>query len=128
MDKRQFILDTLLPYKENPETCAANNGTCYYLMVDGRKCAVGKHMIEGEHQQFKGDVDSLHYQFGLDKVLTDEAKQIGLKVIEWMYIQLYHDTLSEFSDGGRTSYDVNLRVLRLEETTGLEFPELKIVE
>jgi len=125
MDKRQFILNTLLPYKEKPETCAGINGSCYYLMADGRKCAVGKHMIEGFHQGFSGDVDSLNHQFGLDKILTDEAKQVGLSVDEWQCIQRYHDTLSDFSDGQRSQYDVNLKVFRIEDITGLDFPELK---
>lgn len=37
---KEFILNTLLPYKEDPTTCATNEKGGYeYLTKDGKKCA-----------------------------------------------------------------------------------------
>jgi len=44
--KRQFVLDTLLPYKEDPSTRGIGvNGSCVYLnKKNGNKCAFGMHL------------------------------------------------------------------------------------
>lgn len=40
---REFILNTLLPYKEDPSTCAYDKETkkCYYLTEDGKELVNG---------------------------------------------------------------------------------------
>lgn len=103
MDLKQFILDTLLPYKEDPSTCAWNpvDKTCLYLTEDGRKCAVGKHLIDGVHQKFLGDVGQLDDEYDLDKILTPEAREQKLSIKIWQAMQGYHDQLanSQFKIG-----------------------------
>lgn len=113
---RQFILDTLLPYKENPELCAFEDGECLYLTEDGRKCAVGKHMKEGDWQKFHGGFSNLLFSCPKELFLTEEALSHNLTDQIWSVIQDYHDNLGQF----KNIYGVE----DLEELTGLKFPEL----
>lgn len=119
MDKKKFILDTLLPYKNDPSTCGYENNSCKYLTSDGKKCAVGQHMVEGEHQLCYGGIFTLNQMYGLANILTEKANAIGLSVEEWMAIQNYHDGIAT----NNPIYDI---VHILEDLTGLKFPELQI--
>jgi hypothetical protein len=119
VEKREFILNTLLPYKQDPTTCGYNMGACLYLTEDGRKCAVGKHMIDGKHQHYGGGVISLNRRYGLDNILTEEAKAIGLSVEEWEVMQEYHDAIAKREDSA-----LDFKVMSLENISELKFPEL----
>lgn len=118
---KEFILNTLLPYKEDPSTCAINEeGACLYLTDDGKKCAVGKHLIDGEHQKYKAGVYSLFRVFDEDKILTEEAKQQHLPIKVWYIMQRYHDAIvSEVPQ-----FEINEIIKALEKETKFEFPEL----
>ncbi len=114
---RQFILDTLLPYKENPELCAISSiGNCVYLTEDGKKCAVGKHMKEGEWQKSEEIFIDLIKLYPKELFLTEEALSYNLTNAIWLAMQEYHDSLS---------IDDKVNSRRLEELTGLKFPELE---
>tara|TARA_R110000782_G_scaffold233623_1_gene319732 strand:- start:46 stop:411 length:366 start_codon:yes stop_codon:yes gene_type:complete len=90
--QEQFIIDTLLPYKENPKTRAVSEHEyCMYLTDDNRKCAVGQHLIEGEWQYFIGAVSMVDTEYNISDILTDEAKEQNLSVEDWGNIQIYHD-------------------------------------
>lgn len=126
MDKKQFILDTLLPYKEDRSQCAIfisenKSVICKYINEEGKKCAVGKHLIEGEHQKFQGTVEQLDNKYSLQKILTKEANNQDFSLIEWTLMQEYHDGIA-LEKGTIT---MNATVLYLEEETGLELDELK---
>lgn len=61
---RDFIINSLLPYKDDPSKCGLD-GTrmlypCMYLTHEGKKCAVGQYLKPGEWQQFAGPADSIH--------------------------------------------------------------------
>ena len=118
--QKQFILDTLLPYKQDPKTCAIE-GTCLYLTEDGRKCAVGKHMKKGKWQTKVMDVNGINDVFGLDKVLKKSALKQGFTVEQWELIQRYHDKCASYSHIGL----MNLRVKKLEESLNIDLTELK---
>lgn len=122
--KRQFILDTLLPFKEDRSKCASVDGQCLYLTEDGRKCALGVHMKEGPWQHIQAGVASLTHEFGFsfEKMLTPEALEQGLTKVEWAVIQEYHDFLASRD---WTEHGTNGLVVSLEIHTGLEFPELR---
>tara|TARA_R110000796_G_scaffold207342_1_gene323647 strand:+ start:457 stop:822 length:366 start_codon:yes stop_codon:yes gene_type:complete len=93
--QEQFIIDTLLPYKEDPETRAVNeNEYCMYLTDDNRKCAVGQHLKKGEWQRFIGDVSMVDEEYDIFEILTDEAKEQNLSVEDWGNIQNYHDNFN----------------------------------
>jgi len=123
MDKRQFILDTLLPYKQDPSTCGFFKSSCMYLTEDGRKCAVGKHMKPGPWQDIQASVVGIDTKYGLTNVLTDEANAMNLTVKEWQAIQGYHDALNGSSSS--MVMTMNFHLENLEKVTGLKFPELK---
>ncbi|NJL78552.1 MAG: hypothetical protein HC917_06335 [Richelia sp. SM2_1_7] len=116
---RQFILDTLLPYKLNPETCARDKTGCSYKMDDGRRCAVGK-WLKDEYTSYHGSISKLleDYKTTLNEVLVKEAVIQDIPLEVWKKMQLYHDKIEL-----RTSC-INLVVSNLENLTGFKFPEL----
>ena len=122
---KKFVLDTLLPYKNNPTICGWNKseGLCEYLTAEGNKCAVGKHLKEKPEWQgyignIEGMVDSLDKRdMQLDDVLKDEAKGIPIKV--WKSMQRWHD---ELASGGNP----NAFVSTLAVAVGLPMDELLI--
>lgn len=116
---REFILNTLLSYKEDPNTCAIHNGNCKYLDDKGRKCALGKHLIEGIHQIFDGGVYDLNEKYGLNNILTEEATLQNIPIVVWAEIQGYHDYLASANIEG-----CNRTVKSLEDKTDFKFPEL----
>ncbi len=118
---REFILNTLLPYKENPATCAFGDNGCCYLTSDGRRCAVGKHMIEGEHQKIGTAISDTISFPDINAVLNADAVAQEIPVETWRQIQWYHDSIA-LSD---TTESINRCVNKLEKMTGFQFPELK---
>src|SRR6478752_232003 len=96
---REFILNTLLPYKEDPSTCATNAfGNCMYLDDKGRKCALGKHMKEGPWQlEENKNINTLSDEYTLNHMLTDEALDQNISIDIWSTIQSYHDRIADES-------------------------------
>jgi hypothetical protein len=125
--QRQFILETLLPYKNDPTTCAREANVCKFLTEDGRKCAVGKHMKKGPWQNKTMGVYEMDISLGLEKVLNESALNQNFTIEQWIIIQDYHDTCS----GQRYRYQkiiqkqLNEIVLELEESLDIELTELK---
>ena len=119
--QKQFILDTLLPYKEDPTTCAIDGDSCVYLTEDGRKCAVGKHMKKGRWQEVITDVIGINREFGIEKVLKKSALKQGFTIEQWGHIQRYHDKCADYSD----IEVMNFRVELLEESLNIDLTELK---
>ena len=119
--QKQFILDTLLPYKEDPATCAIGDGECLYLTKDGRKCAVGKHMKKGKWQTKFSSVEDIEYEFGLDKVLKKSALKQEFTIEQWNLMQQYHDNVAL----SRRKVLINDKVKKLEESLNIDLTELK---
>jgi hypothetical protein len=116
-NKRQFILDTLLPYKQDRNLCGYEGEDCMYLTLDGRMCAVGKHMREGEWQYSSDTIKHLVNTYTMSTILTENAVQVGLTLDEWELLQNYHDNLAR-------GHGVHWAVSNLEKVTNLKFPEL----
>ena len=122
ISQKQFILDTLLPYKQDPSTCAIDEcDVCLYLTEDGRKCAVGKHMKKGKWQTEFNSFKDIDYIFGLKKVLKRSALKQGFTIEQWTYMQQYHDNVGL----GRVKVLINDRVEKLEESLNIDLTELK---
>ena len=87
---KEFILNTLIKYKEDRSKCASlGKVSCVYLhLKTGNKCAVGEHLIDGEHQHFNGSVDRLFDKYGFG-ILTQEAQEKQIPVNVWMEMQQY---------------------------------------
>lgn len=141
MNKQQiekFIIDTLLPYKQDTSKCSYDGSACLYLTEQGNKCAVGAHMREGEWQQATpynmvngSAADAVFKKWGAKTVLTEEAYKfhVALKNLfgepddvyrVWVLMQDYHDHLA--SGRGRT-YDSAAK--SLETHLGINLTELK---
>ena len=70
-------------YCLNPETRAFDDGACMYLMPDGRKCAVGKCMINPD-SRIQGSVNRI---YGLENLLKPEYR--GHEVKFWLSLQKF---------------------------------------
>lgn len=116
--KKQFIIDTLAPYLKDRSLCAMGDQQCLYLTKDGKKCAFGKYMQEGPWQQDLDTADGVLEMYGAKNVLTPEAYEQNLSVVEWRAIQTVHDTLAYQWEGPCAIED-------LEEVTKIDFSELK---
>lgn len=119
---KEFILNTLIKYKEDRSKCASNGKvSCVYLhLKTGNKCAVGEHLIDGEHQQFTGSADRLFEKYGFG-ILTQEAQEQQIPVNVWMKMQQYHDSIAYYGSKGK---ELSHIVENLETNTGFKFPEL----
>lgn len=119
ISKKQFILNTLLPYKLDPSTCAYEFGRCSYLTEDGKKCAVGKHLREGKHQQSHLPVKNLFRAYGMS-ILNNDAREQNITSLGWYFIQSYHDHLVL----NYSPHSINNRVKKLENHFNMSLPEL----
>lgn len=137
MTNREFILATLLPYKENPDTCAfgALENQCLYLMRDDngtvKHCAVGKWLLEPSSDKLcsvkdicDGDIDTLK------KMLKPDAAAQNLPIIVWLKMQNYHDLLAEsvFDKNILVDYPIliNNKVKAIEDMLEIKLPELYV--
>jgi hypothetical protein len=119
---KEFIIKSLLPYKENPHLCGYENGWCMYLTSDGKKCSIGQYMKKGKWQSL--------YNVRVDKLLTGNKVKKYMKAI-WckqnvpnvvaLYMQKYHDCIANDN-----KYNINVIVGCLENNTGYNLNELKI--
>lgn len=119
---KNFILKTLLPYKEDPSKCGTNkSGNCVYLTGDGKKCAFGRWMKKGEWQNQRRIASGVLNEYG-NKILLKEARDMGFSGKQWNDIQNYHDSIGMRENISQT----NNIVRRLEDKFGIELPELKL--
>ena len=127
MNKREFVLDTLLPYKEDLSTRAFDGGSCLYLTADGNKCAVGKHMVEGPWQKKITSIKGLVEHYTFEQMLTPEAFAMGFNLNTWAAIQRYHDNLFNNLNSIQI-FELNLVVIGIEDELGIKLPELILKE
>jgi len=116
--QRQFILDTLLPYKEDKLKCAFEDGDCKYITLKNKMCAVGKHMNKGVWQQSRQNIESLSEKYELESMLNKEAIDMNFSIYLWRNIQKYHDAIAV---GNATGVALDY----IETGTGVQFPELR---
>tara|TARA_R110000851_G_scaffold107744_1_gene228227 strand:+ start:4307 stop:4705 length:399 start_codon:yes stop_codon:yes gene_type:complete len=127
--QKQFILDTLLPYKEDPTTCGYEVSSCLYLTGDGKKCAVGKHLITGEWQNHTGDYNGLIDTYNAEDIFTQEALDQKLPSRVWRAMQFYHDNLALGQNRTKehivASDSFNRHITEIENALKIELTELR---
>lgn len=126
MDKKQFVLDTLLPFFINPSSCAVvqnDNGdkSCLYRAAGNKRCALGKHIRDDAYNpemENKGASEVL--QMWPD-CLTPEAHAMGFTDWQWAYIQSIHDGLAANGFNPALTHYIE----DLENSLKISLPELK---
>lgn len=118
MNRQQFIIDTLLPYFQDPSTCAYENGKCMYMTHAGKKCAVGKH-IRPEKYTDKIEQTMLMHILNEDN-LTPEAMEQELTYEQWCAIQAVHDNLATGPNG-----DVLAAIVECESRCAVSLAEIE---
>lgn len=120
-ETKQFILKTLLPYKEDANNCAYMEGRCKYLTEDGKKCAIGQHMKEGEWQDFEGDVRNLLIEYNRSHIFTEEFLSHDLDLELMVNMQQYHD----YTTDKPAKKHIDNVVKMIELKLGIDLDELK---
>lgn len=123
---KEFLLKSLLPYKNDPSLCGYNDGDCVYLTKDNKTCAIGQHMKPGPWQHKIASASTLFKSYGEKKIMTKEwlNQSIPHEVADKM--QQYHDVIaysSRFHDDRKNI--INQHVDSLEKMTGFDLKELK---
>ena len=118
--QKQFILDTLLPYLEDPDTCGFTTDTgCVYLTKCGKMCAVGQHMEQGEWQTSDEGFRGLIQEWGSgEEFFTEEALSMEFSDDVWSRMQDIHDAIA-------SGMEYDFFVKGLERELDIELNELK---
>lgn len=119
--QKEFIIETLLPYKQDLSNCAYDvlTAKCSYLSTDNKKCAIGKWMKEGEWQYFEGDVKELFIEYEMEEIMEQEFLQQDMSLELMILMQRYHDNLAM----GRY---IDIIVSSMEKEIGEDLTELKL--
>jgi hypothetical protein len=104
--KKEILEEAFQYYAADPSRRATNaEGSCRYLMEDGRKCAVGHCLIEGKKICFGGmQKDPIFAEIqanqidNLDSHLLPEYR--GHSVDFWQELQYWHDNCLNFTETG----------------------------
>lgn len=121
---KNFILKTLLPYKEDRNNCASDGTFCEYLSSDGQKCAVGRWMKKGSWQDHIGDYRGLCKSYLPSEFFLKPALDMGFDEQEWIFMQNYHDLIA--LNYGKEW--INKAVRKLENKFGIKLTELLVTE
>jgi hypothetical protein len=94
---KNFVLKTLLPYKEDPSTCGYDKGknVCKYLTKEGKKCALGKWMKKGPWQDSGKDAYGVLDEYTQEEILLKPALEMNFSQDVWENIQDYHDKIAQ---------------------------------
>jgi hypothetical protein len=124
--KKEIILETAAFYGEDPSRRAVitqdGRAKCRYLTEDGRKCAVGKCLIEGEKILSVGIVGAISAELvdiavseieNLEDVLMPEYR--GHDTYFWSGLQEFHDSDFHFTDTGLSEHGQRYLNLLLEQ-------------
>lgn len=120
MEVKEFILETLLPYKENPELISVDVvGDCVYQAPNGNKCALGKWIKNKYLKKIKAEylnsseAFSIFERFRGEKFLKKKARKMNFTIEDWIKIQDVHDTKLNLGD-----------IKLLEDHFKIKLPEL----
>lgn len=99
-----LLEDTVKYYSEDTSRRAMEENDCVYLTEDGRKCAVGRFLVENfDYTHFNScySVKDLYTQYGnTDKFLTSECR--GYNIDFWQRLQGLHDNSTLWDNKGLT--------------------------
>jgi len=92
---KEFLLKTLLPYKNNRELCGYNGLNCLYLTDDKKKCAIGQYMKEGHWQHTQVGVSALFEKYTEKEIMSDEWVNQNIPLEVAVAMQGYHDSIAQ---------------------------------
>ena len=104
--KREILEEAFEYYAADPSRRATNaEGSCRYLMKDGRKCAVGRCLIEGKKICYGGwQKDPIFAEIAANQIDDIDSHLLpeyrGHSVDFWQELQYWHDCCLNFTDTG----------------------------
>lgn len=122
-EQRQYILDMLLPYKQDVSICGwdENDKSCVYF--DSRTknvCVAGKMMKDPSEFSYSDEsILNLIKDYGRENLLNEEALRMNLPDEVIGQMQSYHDLLA------KSRFISAMSVIRIEKITGFKLDELK---
>jgi hypothetical protein len=97
MTKKEFCLNALKEYVQDPKKCGYEAGGCVYLTEDGRKCVAGKFLLPKLKPAGNEAIASILADYSSqEEVFIPEA--VGILIDnEWTYLQQIHDRIAKGS-------------------------------
>jgi hypothetical protein len=106
----EVVAETIAFYRDSPHLRAADEFTCYYLMPDGRRCALGRCVLDSvapklTHSWNGVRMDGVEVpESERDLLLKPEYR--GLPMEMWGSLQDWHDQPSNWGSEGLTEHGV----------------------
>ena len=99
MTAMQLVRETLMAYIKWPTKLRGKQlGICRYITDDGRKCAVGRCMLNPREHACAATVTSLSYRYNFDDLLKPEYR--GFPIQLWEELQTFHDYDGNWTNKG----------------------------
>lgn len=94
--KKEFALNAIKPYYDDPSICGYNTktGQCSYLTSEGLMCVAGKYLLHPEDFKTFESIASLLHDAKQDDIFKPEAANI-LDKAEWQALQHIHDSIAQ---------------------------------
>jgi len=90
MNHTEFLQDFIDTYVADPSKRAATKtGTCQYLTEDGRKCAIGRHILPGTYNERCETRGVSLVLCEMSEMFPDWMKKLNRKFLA--QIQIFHD-------------------------------------
>jgi hypothetical protein len=106
----EVVAETIAFYRDSPHLRAIDNLRCSYLMPDGRRCAVGRCVLDSKAEKLKR---SWPYVRMADMQVPDKERDLllkpeyrGLPMEMWSRLQYWHDSLMNWDSNGLTERGV----------------------
>ena len=114
MNHTQFLEDFVDTYVADPSKRAiTETGVCQYLMDDGRKCAIGRHILPGTYNKTCENQSAYGLVMNNPSMFPDWMSKLNKSFIN--SVQSLHDGTLFWDDNGLTSRGLKcLNELRVE--------------
>jgi hypothetical protein len=107
MNHTELLEDTAKFYSEDTSRRALNeHGDCCYLTKDGKKCAIGRHILEGEYNERYEDNSADYVISHGEFMFPDWICQLNFLFLN--RLQKFHDECCNWEENGLTSRGKNI--------------------
>ncbi len=108
MTRKEFLDDMVAFYSEDVNRRAVESGACCYRTRDGRKCAIGRYILDELYNDSIEGKNALHCNFSSNGMLPLSITSLGIYFLR--QVQALHDSSGYWdenglSEAGKEKYD-----------------------
>lgn len=95
MNKKEFMLEQLKEYVQNPLLCGYYGGKCMNITPEGKMCVAGKNLLPSVRREYpKANIDTILRNSSQENIFISSSVGI-LTTSEWESLQIIHDRIAE---------------------------------